>query len=800
MLFSNGMLLLLGGLLVGVPVVLHFAMQPRPKPLPFPALQFLKETHSVSSRQLRLKHVLLLIARCLVVAIPALALAGPAVAENAMASWVASGLSGLLTLVLGGFAAAAILRRNRGWMLPAILGLLCMASLGWFGVNLFSALNPGDSRVFGNPEEPVSAVLVVDTSPRMGYRRDNQTHLEFAKDEGNWILSQLPPDSQISVIDTADMEPFFSVDLGSARRRLQALEIGFSQSPLPDAIRTARKLLETAGYRRREIYIVTDLSVAAWSGSGGLPDKTGDPETPLFVFDVGTTHLVNLRLNNLNPESVQLSSRSSLAIETSLNCLGGGGERVVEMKIEQPDPTVPRIRDGKTLTPEKFWNVQQTFEIPDNGSANVGLRFEQALPPGVHHGTISVYGSDGLELDNKRFFTIEVDHSWRVLVLYGPGVNPVNLTKTLNPEGYESYLIDESLQSEIGTVDLGQYNSVILLDPAPLPSNEWERILRFAENGGGVGVFLGANAISNSSGVEPSFLSEPAQTVLGGELTVAWDRSKAGQNIFLAPDDLSHPVFSNIRPVKSALSWSKIPVRIFWGIETGFGPATPGQIVLRYSNGQPAIVERMIGQGRSLVMTTPITDSDRPEGGRTSWNSLFLGNEVFPAFALVRGMGQHLVQARSESLNVFTNQPVVLRNDVRVHPDSYTIFTPNEKRPPAPLAATRGELRYSFTPVPGQYRLKGLIDGAPVIRGFSVNVDDAATDLTRIEPKQLDEILGPGNYKLANDQDEFERQQGTSRRGQEFYPMLLIVLGAVLAVESLLSNRFYGNTAAPVAK
>jgi len=795
MLFSNGLLLVLGGLLVGVPVVLHFAMQPRPKPLPFPALQFLQETHAASSRRLRLKHLLLLFARCLVVAVPALALAGPAVAENVAASWVASGLSGFLAVILGFFAAASMLRRSRNWLLPGVLGLLCLASLVWFGINLVSALGSDDNRLLGNPEEPVSAVLIVDTSPRMGYRRDNQTHLDFAREQGDWILGQLPPDSQISVIDTADPEPFFSVDLGSARRRLQSLEIAYAQPSLQDAVRVAKKLLETAEYRRHEIYLATDLSAAAWTGAITPPADIPKTETPLFIFDVGTDDPVNLRLNNLQPESVQLSSRSSLAIETSLNCLGAGGEHVVEMKIEQPDPTLPRIRDGKVLTPDKYWIVQQTLDVPDNGSVNAELRFEQALPHGVHHGTISVLGSDGLVLDNQRFFTIEVDQAWKVLVLYGPGVNPVNLTRTLNPEGYEAYSIDEIPQPEMGTIDLGQFNSVILLDPAPLAVGEWERLARFAELGGGVGVFLGANAVSNAGGIEPSFDCDSARSLLGGQLTIAWDRRRQDQNVFLAPDDLGHPIFANIRPVQSALSWSKIPVRIFWGIETGFGPAAPGQVLLRYSNGQPAILERIIGQGRSLVFTTPITEPARPVDGRSSWNSLFLGDLSFPAFALVRGIGQYLVQSRTESLNIYTGQPVVLRNDVRIHPDSYTVFTPDPKRPPAAIGASRSEIRYSFTQVPGQYRLKGLHEDRPVIRGFSVNVDDAATDLTRIQSQQLDEILGKDNYRLANDQDEFQRHQGTSRRGQEFYPMLLVVLGVLLAAESLLSNRFYGNTA-----
>ena len=78
-----------------------------------------------------------------------------------------------------------------------------------------------------------------------------------------------------------------------------------------------------------------------------------------------------------------------------------------------------------------------------------------------------------------------------------------------------------------------------------------------------------------------------------------------------------------------------------------------------------------------------------------------------------------------------------------------------------------------------------------------MNLSPSETDLSRIETDQLDSILGEGKYQLAREQDEIERKQGKLREGQSFYPMLIFLMLVILAVEQLMSNRFYGLKSTP---
>ena len=244
-----------------------------------------------------------------------------------------------------------------------------------------------------------------------------------------------------------------------------------------------------------------------------------------------------------------------------------------------------------------------------------------------------------------------------------------------------------------------------------------------------------------------------------------------------------------VRTNETAVLWNRFPVFIHWGIESDqASEELPTQTLLKYNNREPAVIQRIIGAGRVLVMTTPITEYGFVEN-RNSWNALLTGNPL-PAFMLLNGMTRFLVQRDVNSLNVEVGQSVSFGNDPRKYPETYQVFSPTAAKPPSKLNSD-GKLRYRFTDVPGHYRLKGIFNEQPLLRGFSANLDLAATDLTRIDPDKLDSFLGHEKYQLAREKGEIVRQQGTTRRGMELYPILMSMMMVVLAVEYLMSNRFY---------
>ena len=122
--------------LVGLPILLHLLLKQEPKKLPFPALRLLKIKQKTSQRKLRLRHWLLLALRMIVIA--------------------------------------------------------C------FGISLYqpTLLSEGG---FLRGEQPVAAVLIIDTSPSMGYRVGAVSRLDEARRRAIELLDELPSGSRVAV-------------------------------------------------------------------------------------------------------------------------------------------------------------------------------------------------------------------------------------------------------------------------------------------------------------------------------------------------------------------------------------------------------------------------------------------------------------------------------------------------------------------------------------------------------------------------------------------------------------------------
>src|SRR5437868_345964 len=211
--------LLVGGALVAIPVVLHLIMRQRPKQLLFPALRFVHERRLANQRRLQLRHWLLLALRCGAIGLLVFALARPSVASGALSSWVAAGLlAGLCALT----ALAAAFSAVRG-VSRLVTGGFAILAAGLLVIAMFVALRAvgGKSPILGDQEAPVAAAVVIDTSPRMQYRHENKTRLEAAQDLGQWLIRQLPADSELAILDSHAGSGTFAVDRSAAEKAIE---------------------------------------------------------------------------------------------------------------------------------------------------------------------------------------------------------------------------------------------------------------------------------------------------------------------------------------------------------------------------------------------------------------------------------------------------------------------------------------------------------------------------------------------------------------------------------------------------
>jgi hypothetical protein len=701
--------LLAGSALIVLPIVLHLLMRQKTQRREFPPLRFVRKRHQANRRRMNLRHLLLLLLRIAVIALLALALARPSVK-----------LSGVL----------------------------------------------------GGSEAPVAAALVFDVAPHMQYRRDNRTRLEVAQELGQWLLGQLPRESQIAVLDTGLVLRGFDADRGLSKQRIQRLETIAVAQPLSRTIAEAAALLRQSDLPRKEIYVFTDLSRSAWPADSAavLQERIEELSgAAVYLIDVGVAEPADFALGELHLSQQVVAAGGAVDLQTEVSALGADGERTVELSL---------LGGGK---PQKAG--EQTVLLKAGEARPVEFHLA-ALGSGTHQGVVRIVGQDALAADDARYFTVEVRPAWPVLVAAPAPAEEraIFLTAAISPAEFrkrgrarfDCHVID---YGQLAGQSLAEQAAVCLLDPPPLTPGDWQRLTDYVADGHGVAVFLGRNA-------QPvdSFNVPAAQQLLPGKLSVQVPRRDG--DTFLAPDNYQHPILKPFASRATSTPWNGFPVFRYWQL----GDLPPGAAtVIRYSDGRSALVERPVGNGRVLLLTTPVSDRATAD----AWNLLPIGTAAkpWPFVILANQMLTYLVGGSGQQLDYFTGQTVVLPLEEQERRLTYVLTEPDGTK--STLAAEKHELTITAAEKAGNYRLDagGRAAGSP--RGFSVNLPVEQTRLDRTDERQLAELFGPHKFHLARTVDQIDRSVALGRVGRELYAALILAVVLALAAEHVVANRFY---------
>jgi len=334
-----------------------------------------------------------------------------------------------------------------------------------------------------------------------------------------------------------------------------------------------------------------------------------------------------------------------------------------------------------------------------------------------------------------------------------------------------------------------------LLDPPPLSERQWEALAAWVARGRGLVIWLG-----QAAGAVAEFNSDAARRVLGGRLARVWRSPEAGN--FLAPATLDHPIMAAFRRVGDAVPWQDFPVFRHWEftpspraeLSGGDAPGEPtdpdmeggtAEVVAAYRNGLPAVLDRRLGQGTVVVITTPVS---RTADDPAAWNTLATGFEPWPFVILATETLVHAIDAPDDR-NVIAGRPAVLHLGRRDLPTAI-VRSPRGDDFPVAIDRTRGTVTITATLEPGNYAVRAGGAAAGVSDGFSANLDAAATDFRRLSSDDLDRVLGAG-HRLARTEDEIVRDVNLDRIGAELFGWSILLAAVAMAADWIMANRFY---------
>jgi len=668
----------------------------------------------------------------------------------------------------------AVANRRRLRLSHLLLLLLRMAAIILLAAALARPVLRGAGWM-ADGEGPVAAAFVFDTAPRMMLREANRTRLEQAATLARVLLGKLPPSSTVAVVDTSGGSAAFSPNVAAAGARIERLAAATPVVALPAAIAEARRLLADSELPRRELYVFTDCSHGAWDNAA-LPADDGTA-TVLYV-DVGASATQDFALESVDLSSERVSVGTALALSATAVRTGPDATRNVALEVLAADGRYTR-RGVKPVSWRQGGPTQVDFELA-------------GLEPGTRQGRVIIEGSDDLEADDVRYFTVEVGAPGRVIVaaprpvartaaFLVQAIAPALLRKA-GKARFDPFLVDiEALD----TVSWDEARGMVLLDPPPLPDRTWEALEQWLDRGHGLVVWLGPRA-----GSAERFNSAAAQRVLGGGLVRVW-RSPDAAN-FLAPAALDHPLLAAFRRVGDAVPWQDFPVVRHWEValpsgtdDAAAGSGRPATVVATYRNGLPAVLEHRLGRGTVVTITTPVSQA---AADPDAWNTLATGFEPWPFVMLANETLLYAVDT-SDDRNIVAGGPAVLHLDRRDVAAAF-VRTPSGDDFPAAVDQKQGTITITGTQVPGNYVVRAGGDVGGVSKGFSANLDAAATDFRRVPAADLAALFGP-DQKIARTETELVRDVNLERIGAELAGWLLLLAAAVLAADWIVANRFY---------
>ncbi len=678
----------------------------------------------------------------------------------------------------------SVANRRRLRFSHLLLLLLRMAALVFLALCLARPVLRGAGWL-ADGEGPVAAVFVFDTAPRMLLREGNRTRLEQAALMARVLFEKLPPLSKVAVLDTAGSPAAFSPTIAAAAARIDRLAVATPSRSLSAAMVEGLGMLDGSKLQRHELYVFTDCSQGQWNGTVPPDVAVSHPETSVLYIDVGAVAPQNCAIESLALSGETIAVGMPLSITATTSRMGPDISRALAVEMLSPDGTYAR-RAIKPFVWKKENNGQVDFEI-------------SGLEPGVRQGRIVIDGSDDLEADNQRSFTVVVGAPARVLVaaptpaartglFLSQAIAPAVLRKS-GKVRFDVTLIDTA---QLEATSWDDYRGIVLLDPPPLPPRTWELLAQWLAQGRGLVVWLGPRASDAQR-----FNSETSQKVLGGRIVRVW-RSPDGSN-FLAPLSLNHPILSAFRRVGDAVPWQDFPVVRHWEFSQTAEPATgadnaggdaageqgTASVVVAYRNGLPAVLENRVGRGDVVIVTTPVSQAAFDPD---AWNTLASGFEPWPFVMLAN---ETLLQAIdiSDNHNIVTGQPAILHLERR---DVATVFvhTPAGDDVPVVVDQKRGTISVTATQSAGNYTIRSGGDTDGIAEGLSANFDAAATDCEHLEPQMLAGLFGEDHH-LARTEADLVRDVNLERIGAELYGWLIVLVALLMVGDWIVANRFY---------
>jgi hypothetical protein len=614
---------------------------------------------------------------------------------------------------------------------------------------------------------PSAVVLIFDTSPSMDLKHEGKTRLEIAREMGRKVLDELSEGSDVVVIDSSTPTTHAPASYVGAVERVDRMVIQPSQRPLSQALDAAFRSLATTQRSRGEVYVFTDLATHAWSLGDTAALRNAFEKISVgahvYVMNLGVEKPKNISLSVPKLGQQIVSDGSVLTMDVQAMNTGGEADVVLE-----------GVLDGQPF-------LQRPMKLPADAVTEIPLEVPiRGL--GIHLGSVRLKTGDSMPFDDERYFAAEVRPPIRTLVVAAAPMEATHWVNALEPIALRGktkprFEITELYEpGQLAEVDLSKFAAVCVLNTG-LSDAAWDRLKAFAEAGGGVFVGLGDRVdLKTTNG-------NSAQALLPAKLESEINVPNA---TVISADRYLHPVLAPFARINRSDFGQGYVVK-YWKTTPNGG----AQSILKYANGDPALLEKLIGagKGKCLMLTTAVHYS--PTGYWSElplrWSYLLLAEQIV----------RHLASVAEASFNVPVGMAPILDMPGDNPPTQLMIVDPKKEAQKVNLdGPAKRQIRLPTPKWPGNYNVES-VDDRKFSSGFSANIPDSESTLDQADPTKIAGLLEKGKLTVAKDLKSLERAVSKDRVGMDLFAYVMVLLLIVISVESWLANRFYKPVPAP---
>ena len=747
--------MLLGGLAIASPILIHLLNKRRFKIVEWAAMDFLFQADKKNRRRVQLENFILLMLRCLAMLLVALLLARPFVPSSI----------------------TSILQQTEKFERVILI------------------------------DDSLSQRVLNGTEPALQTTKEGvkklMSRLANSDESEDWITLMLTsrPDQPIQ----SNM-PLTANTLVSLTQEIDELEcsdqVADYAASLGELKRYVSSKRENIG---RVVYLFTDLREQDWINAEGADSKSAPNQIfndvsesvqGCYAIDVGSQHDNNLAIIDIRPEQLVVADK---AVRFTVHVKNFGTQAVNDLRVMlQVNDLQPDYETISTLAPGSVEQVTFLHLFPAR-EAKFDFSDEETVDPGFHNYRVraeidrqslgdSGLVNDQLLEDSENIYAARVSDGIRVLLVDGdPSASSersetfwLNHLLRMTGSGMD---IKTTTVSGLETVSLSHYQVIFLCNVDEASPDRIRSLEQWVKDGGGL-VFMPGNRVraqtfnetfyANGNGLSPLALDR-----IAGDPTLSrW--------VSFEMDPQIHPAFRTV--VNTDASGLGITEIFSWWrsslIEEQIGKKLIVPLRLSDESRSPAMVERALEKGKVVTFTIPA------DGDWTNWprdDAIFM--------PVMHEMVEYLVGSDTDQSEINIGSNISYPVDLSVHQNRVGLRNPaNEKveivaKPVGDSAESESSVLYKadFDHIDrlGFYNLELKRHTGETDRVlFASNVDTRESQLKRLPEKILQsDFFGDKVTLVSTEQLD---KQTVSGSNSEIWMWMLMSLFVVLVVEQAL--------------